>query len=409
MNALASSLEAETAARAPFAAFVCDEVSAGVLNPIVAEHGWADNMVFAGGVAAAVRMLGGMPCPEFLIVDLEESADPRADIQALADVCEAGTVVLAVGTTNDVTLYRDLLTAGVHDYLIKPLDAGTLNSAIASAEAALLADDIDAAPSEDKTGASTAFIGIRGGVGTSTMVTNIAWLMAERGQSTALLDLDLYFGTSAMQFDMEPGRGLADALDNPERVDGLFIERAVVKPHDNLSILGAEAPVGSMPEPAEGALQHLITSLTENFKNVVVDIPRQVLGQHADILKSVKDIVLVTDYSLPAARDCIRLLSHIRQTAPSANVHIVAVKGATTIQEVSDKDFENSIEHNISVVVPFDTKIAMQASQQGKLIVNNAAKSKIATAMQAVASLVAPDADNTNVKQGWLKKIMRKS
>ena len=409
MNALVSSLEAAASTRAPFAAFICDDTSSEMLNTIVAARGWADNMVFAGGVAAAVRMLGGMPCPEFLIIDLAESNDPRADMQALADVCEAGTLVLAIGTINDVMLYRDLLNAGVHDYLVKPLSQDALEDAIASAEAALMAADEDAVPLEETAGASVAFVGVRGGLGTSTIVTNIAWLMAERAQPTTLLDLDLYFGTSAMQFDMEPGRGLADALDNPERVDGLFLERAVIKPHTNLSILGAEAAVGSMPEPSEGVLHQLILSLTDNFTNVVVDIPRQILGHHTDILKATKDIVLVTDYSLTAARDCIRLLSHIRQTAPTATVHIVAIKGTASGQEVNEKDFENSIEHTISASIPFDTKTMMQASQQGKLVVDSAATSKLATAMQDVLNLVSATPSGADQKAGWLKKLMGKA
>lgn len=409
MNALASSLEAASSTRAPFAAFICDDTSSEMLNSIVAARGWDNSMVFAGGVAAAVRMLGGMPCPEFLVVDLAESKDTRADMQALADVCEAGTLVLSIGTINDVTLYRDLINAGVHDYLVKPLSVDVLEDALASAEAALAATDEDTAPTEETTGANVAFVGVRGGLGTSTIVTNIAWLMAESNQPTALLDLDLYFGTSAMQFDMEPGRGLADALDNPERVDGLFLERAVVKPHANLSILGAEAAVGSMPEPADGVLQHLILSLVENFTNVVVDIPRQVLGRHTDSLKAAKDIVLVTDYSLTAARDCIRLLAHIRQNAPTANVHIVAIKGAATGQEVNEKDFENSIEHTVSSYIPFDAKVTAQAAQQGKLVVDCAENSKLSAALRNVAGLVSPENLNTDQKSGWLKKLMSKS
>ncbi|WP_262694318.1 AAA family ATPase [Kordiimonas aquimaris] len=409
MNALASSLEAAPSTRAPFAAFICDDTSSEMLNAIVETRGWDNSMVFAGGVAAAVRMLGGMPCPEFLIVDLAESKDARADMQALADVCEAGTLVLSIGTINDVTLYRDLIAAGVHDYLVKPLNTDALEDAIASAEAALATTDENTTPAEETTGTNVAFVGVRGGLGTSTIVTNIAWLLAERDQPTALLDLDLYFGTSAMQFDMEPGRGLADALDNPERVDGLFLERAVVKPHANLSILGAEAAVGSMPEPAEGVLHHLIQSLAENFTNVVVDIPRQVLGHHTDTLKAAKDIVLVTDYSLTAARDCIRLLAHIRLSAPTAKVHIVAIKGAAAGQEVNEKDFENSIEHTISSYIPFDAKATAQAAQQGKLVVDSAANSKLSAALKDIANLISPANPDASHKSGWLKKLMSKS
>lgn len=411
MNAIASILDTDQnseAARTPFGAFLCDDASSQIIKPIAAENGWSADMIFAGGIAAGVRMLGGMPCPEFMVVDLSESKDPRADMQALADVCDAGTVVLAVGTVNDVTLYRDLLNAGVHDYLVKPLSAPLLKEAIATAQEAAHTSTIEEEPEDLTTGERTLFIGLRGGIGTSMLVSNVAWLMAEKKQSTVLLDLDLYFGTSAMQFDMEPGRGLSDALENPDRVDGLFLERAVVKPQDNLAILGSEAPVGSLQEPAGGSLQHLIGSLAENFKNVVVEVPRQMLGAHSDMLSAAKDIVLVTDYSLTAARDCIRLIAHIKQVSPAASIHVVASKTTATPQEVEQKDFENSIEQTITATIPYDTKTSMAAAQQSKLVVDNAASSKLSTAYKEVLAAIVADDEDADQTTGWFSKFLKK-
>ena len=411
MNAIASILDSEqseTNVRAPFAAFLCDEASSQVLLPLATELGWSTDMIFAGGIAAGVRMLGGMPCPEFMIVDLSESTDPRADMQALADVCEAGTVVLAVGTINDVTLYRDLLNAGVHDYLVKPLTTSLLQDAIVTAQEAAQTPMQEDETEDLSTGERAAFIGLRGGVGTSTLVSNVAWLMAEKKQSTVLLDLDLYFGTSAMQFDMEPGRGLSDALENPDRVDGLFLERAVVKPQENLSILGSEAPVGSLQEPVGGSLNHLVGSLAENFKNVVVEVPRQMLGTHSDMLAAVKDIVLVTDYSLTAARDCIRLIAHIKQVAPSASIHVIASKTSGVPQEVEQKDFENSIEQEIGATVPYDTKTIMAAAQQSKLVVDNAASSKLSAAYNEVLAAISAVDEDADQAGSWFSKFFKK-
>jgi pilus assembly protein CpaE len=64
------------------------------------------------------------------MVDLSESGDPLNDINALAEVCEPGTVVIAVGQVNDVRLYRDLLASGIHDYLLKPLSASQLRDCL---------------------------------------------------------------------------------------------------------------------------------------------------------------------------------------------------------------------------------------------------------------------------------------
>ena len=392
-----------------FAAYVCDEVSAQMLAAIVTERGWSQDMVFKGGIAASVRALGAMPVPEFLIVDISECTDPRADVQALADVCDEGTIVLTIGAINDVTLYRDLLNAGVHDYLVKPLSADVLRAAVESAvEAMMSPEEIEEAHAIGDN-QNIVFIGVRGGIGTSTLAANVAWLKAQDGTPTALLDLDLYFGTSAIQFDLEPGRGLIDALENPSRVDSLFLERAVVKPTGKLAVLCAEAPLGSVPPPAEGALTHLIEALDETYECVVIDVPRQLLGQHGELLAAATDIVLVTDYSLTAARDCIRIKAHIKNVAPNAKVHLVADRVGIVPAEVEEKDFENSVEHTIEAKVPYDSKSALAATQKGKIIVDAVPSSKLASACQDVYALFDTGKEaGPTAKKSWLGGLFKK-
>src|SRR3546814_1972017 len=83
--------------------------------------------------------------------------------------------------------------------------------------------------------ARIAVIGSRGGVGSSTFAVNLAWILAEeRKYKTTLIDLDLEFGTIALSLDLEPTRGLREALENPARVDGLFISSATAKLTENL-------------------------------------------------------------------------------------------------------------------------------------------------------------------------------
>src|SRR3546814_13854078 len=104
-----------------------------------------------------------------------------------------------------------------------------LREAFAHAQAMLNAPKAVEA-SVERPHCATAVIGARGGVGASTIATSLAWLLSERGKrATALLDLDVHFGTGAPALDLEPGRGPTDAIENPSRLDRLFIERAMVK------------------------------------------------------------------------------------------------------------------------------------------------------------------------------------
>src|SRR5512134_8991 len=123
--------------RDPFTAFVCDDATADVLRPIAVEHGWSPEKVNKGGLRNAVQTLSVSASPSILFVDLSESGDPLSDINALAEVCEPGTVVIAAGQVNVVRLYRDLVPSGIQDYLLKLFTVVQLRDTFAHAHSIL--------------------------------------------------------------------------------------------------------------------------------------------------------------------------------------------------------------------------------------------------------------------------------
>ena len=90
--------------RDAFAAYICDDNALDVLRPVVIELGWQPEKCNKGGLRNAIQSLSVSASPNILMVDLSESGDPLNDINALAEVCEPGTVVIAIGQVNDVRL-----------------------------------------------------------------------------------------------------------------------------------------------------------------------------------------------------------------------------------------------------------------------------------------------------------------
>jgi pilus assembly protein CpaE len=353
--------------RDPFAAFVCDEATAEIIRPIAIEMGWAPEKVSKGGLRNAVQTLSVSASPQILLVDLSESGDPLNDINALAEVCEPGTIVIAAGQVNDVRLYRDLLASGLQDYLLKPVSANMLRDSLTSAQASLNAPRLSELD-DTRPHSSIAVIGTRGGVGASSTVASLAWLISEKvGRTTALLDLDVHFGTAALALDLEPGRGLTDAIENPGRIDGLFIERAMVKANEKLAILSAEAPINT-PLISDGSAFYLLQQeMRSAFECTLTDMPRDMLVQHPHLMSDVQIAIVVVELTLAAARDAIRILSWLKTNAPDAEVLVVANKVHTGAQaEISRKDFEGSIERKIDFAFPYDQKLAAQAAKLGK-------------------------------------------
>ncbi len=378
-----------SANREPFVAYVCDDTTAEAVRPIAAELGWSVDKINKGGLRNAIQSLSVSASPLILFVDLAESGDPLNDINALAEVCEPGTVVIASGQVNDVRLYRDLVASGIQDYLLKPLHPDMLREAFSHAQAMLNAPKVSDAV-VDRPHFSTAVIGARGGVGASTIATSLAWLLSDKEKrATALLDLDIHFGTGALALDIEPGRGLTDAIENPSRIDGLFIERAMVKASEKLAVLSAEAPINSPLLTDGAAFYQLQEEMRAAFECTIVDLPRGMLVQHPHLISDVQAAVIVTELTLAAARDTIRLLSWLTTNAPQTGVTVIANKMHSAGQpEISRKDFEGSIERKIDFVVPFDVKLASQAAKLGKPLAEAGKNGKTVAAIVQLAARI---------------------
>jgi len=207
-------------------------------------------------------------------------------------------------------------------------------------------------------------------------------------RSTALLDLDVHFGTGALALDLEPGRGLTDAIENPSRIDGLFIERAMVRANERLSVLSAEAPI-HQPLVTDGtAFFQLQEEMRNAFESTVLDLPRHMLIQYPHLVHDAHVAVVVAELTLAGTRDTIRVLAWLKSNAPQTKVIVVANKvpsgGAL---EISKKDFEQSIERSVDVVFPFDAKVAAQAAKLGKPMAE-VASGKLAAPFNALSGMV---------------------
>ncbi len=374
--------------RDPINAFMCDDMTLEVVRGVCEEMGWSQEKAFKGGLRNAVQSLSVSASPQILLVDLSESGDPINDINGLAEVCEPGTVVIAVGQVNDVRLYRDLLLSGIQDYLLKPLSPDALRDAFAHAQAMLNAPKHDDGAA-DRPHVSTAIIGTRGGVGASTIAASLAWIFSDRQNSpTGLLDLDIHFGTGALAMDLEPGRGLTDAIDNPSRIDGLFIERAMIKANERLSILSAEAPMNSPVLTDGAAFFQLQEEFRAAFEKTVIDLPRNMLIAYPHLIHDVNIAVVVTELTLAAARDTIRVLAWLKANAPQCRTLVVANKVQNGAIEISRKDFESTIEGKVDLVLPADFKSASQAAKLGRPIVDAVRGSKVSTGIITLADMI---------------------
>lgn len=350
---------------AQFRAFLNDEATRKVVEQVIGELMIPHATVVAGGIEKAIEALGRNRSPRLLLVDIAGLDLPLSAINELADVCEPGVTVIAVGDRNDVGLFRDLISRGVFDYLVKPITPSLLQRSLLNA-----AEGTSAPRQTNRLGRLVAFIGARGGVGTTMLAANTAWSIANlRQRRVAAIDLDLQFGSLGLLLDLEPSHGLREAMESSSRVDGLYLERAMVKQSQTLHVLSAEEPLDDTLLSDSVALDLLLKELRTRFHYVVLDVPRVVSPTWQYVLQSASNLVLVSEPSLAAMRDTLRIMSLMPTCNASCQLTLVANRvGEHKTGELSRAEFEKGVGRPLDVLLPFDPRAVAAAVNSGQPI-----------------------------------------
>ena len=161
--------------------------------------------VHMGGIAAAVDFYGSAPTPNMVVVETSKSGDALIEeLGGLANVCDAETKVVVIGTFNDIVMYRDLISKGVSEYLVAPVSMSDIMNVVSG---------IYVDPESGVLGRTIAFIGAKGGNGSSTIAHNVAWAISSTYQTDVVLaDMDMAFGTANINLDQDPSQGMAEAV-----------------------------------------------------------------------------------------------------------------------------------------------------------------------------------------------------
>jgi pilus assembly protein CpaE len=379
--------------RPPLLGFVADAETERVMRECLAHLAMPQGEIMRGGIAKAIEYLGSQRSPNTLIVDISGIDLPVSQILALEEVCEPGVVVIAIGTRNEIGLYRDLMQAGVSEYVVKPLNTQLLAKALSAGPAAGTATPIHL-----KLGTMVAVIGARGGVGTTTLAVNLAWHLANRqSRRVALVDLDLQNGDCALALDIKPTSGLREALVNPARIDSTLLERVMMPIGSRLFVLSSEEPLRDNLRLTPEAVETLVTALRDQFHYVILDVPRTPEPPYQRALDLADFRIIVCDQTLRAVRDTVRLRSSLgevdgqRRTLLVVNRHGEGGRLAVTLQEM-----RKVLDLRPSAVIPFEPKSFMAA-----LTNSQAAASRRGKLADAIGALVLEVSGRPPERRRW--------
>lgn len=286
-------------------AFIADAATEQVLRDGLGSSPANGLDIRRGNVRTAIAAMAKLKTPEILIVDISGEEQPLAALAELAEFVEPGVILLAIGVNDDISFYRHITHGlGVMEYIFKPIN----RDAVARFFGPYITHKAINADS-GRGGRVIAVIGSRPGVGATTIAANLAWYLGvTEKRHTVYIESDLYTGSGALLLGATAGPGLRMALEAPDRIDPLFVERAAQSVKGRLSVLASQEKLTSPVNYAPGAAGRLIEALRSRYNFIILDVPFLPAPYNQELLSFTHHRIIVTDPSLAGIRDTLRLL-----------------------------------------------------------------------------------------------------
>ncbi len=361
--------------------------------------------VQSGGIPAAAEFYSSAPTPNLIIVESGLQGDGLlAELNRLADVCDSSTNVVVIGHHNDIAMYRQLISCGVAEYLVAPVKMADVMKAVTD----IFCDD-----AKGPLGKMIAFIGAKGGCGSSTICHNVAWAISSSfSNEVVLADLDLPYGTANINLDQDPAQGIAEAVFSPDRVDEILLDRLLAKCAEHLSLLAAPSSLERTYDFEENAFNHVLEIAQKGVPNVLVDLPHSWNGWTRQVLAAADEVIITAAPELANLRNAKNLVDTIGDIRPNDGKPrlILNQVGVPKRPEIGVSDFSAALDVEPIAVIPFEPALFGTASNNGQMISEANAKDPIAEAFVSIAQVITGRAELKAEKKsplGFLKKFRR--
>lgn len=355
----------------------------------------AHSSVHPGSSAAAVGRYQQAATPNLVIIESRaEGSALHAELEALADVCDPSTKVIVIGCANDVALYRELLARGVSEYVVAPVDTLSLIAVIAR---------LYREAGSGKLGRTLAFVGAKGGVGSSTIAHNVASSLGRLYASDVILaDMDLPFGSAGLGFNVDPAQGIAEALEDAGRVDDVLIERLLTKSGDHLSILTAPAVLEHAHDLPESAFERVLDVVQSNVPFAVLDVPHVWTSWAKKTLVAADEVVITATPDLASLRNAKNLVDLLKQARPNDGPPKLVLNqvGVPKRSEIKPDRFAAMLQIKPTACIPFEPSAFSTAANEGRMIADVSAKAAACKHFGEIAQTISGRAKPKNSGRG---------
>ena len=314
----------------------------------------------------------------------------------------ANMPLVVFGAADDPEAMRLAMRAGASDYLIEPLLVSDLVATLDRVR-----EDLEKTP--ERLGKLVTVVNSKGGSGASFLATNLACAISRRDATRLILmDLDLQFGGLAKYLDLEPERGLLEALGEIDAMDETASEAYITRHKSGLRLLAAPsdhlALAKDIPSERVDALLHLF--LADN-DFVVADIPRRIGTLSATVMERSDQIVLVVQQSLAHIHDAARMIQLLTDELAIGRERILTVVNRHTKNAIIElDDIRRTLKTDQIATIPNNYKLVAESIDSGTPVSETARNSTVAKAISEIQNLICGTSEKAIHSTSFLRRAL---
>lgn len=357
-----------------------------------------------------VETIGSKEMPDLLIYEIQGSDEAEVEqLEYLVKEYEGKFSVMVTYQDGDIAMIRRLMRAGIKDVFPQPIVRAEL---IQAATVALSEKRKRIQSALGGKGGITAIINAKGGTGATTIAVNVAHTLATKHKAdVALVDLDIQFGSVALQLDLHPSSNILEALLQPERIDPVFIKALMTRHSSGIDVLASPADLSPISKIDPNAVTRVLSATAEIYDYVIIDVPRLYTDWVVAALKFADPVMLVVENNLPTVRDAKLLLDRLSHEGISfANIELVNNRAMSKEASVTIEGLKETLGKEKIRRVRNDFKSANHAQDTGKPLHDVAASSNLSKDIAAIAAYIVEQhqGGKTKSRKGIFSRLFSK-
>ncbi|KKL65304.1 hypothetical protein LCGC14_2156320 [marine sediment metagenome] len=326
--------------------------------------------------------------PDIVVVAVEEPVIRALQtVEAVADLLPQSPVV-AYSSIKDPASIRKAMRAGVSDYLVTPVREEDLISSIHGVLAqeerkrARISGEVDEPVA---CGTVLTVFGAKGGIGKTTISTNLATALVQKtNQSAVLVDLDTRFGDVAILMDIPVERSIADLAASEDEINREILQDCLYTHNTGVTILPAPVRPTDWRNVHAGHIERVVTLLAQTYDYVILDTPGTFNDIVARALEMATLVLLVATVDMASLKDTLLALDMLRSwNYPQEKVKLV-INATNEASNVQPQEIKRMLGREVFWSVPYDRNIST-ATQLGMPVVVTKPSSKAAESMVQLA------------------------